>query len=61
MALEDMPDLVGQPETVSIADVREVPLKQLSGDADARRLVERVMASTGEPSLVVVASFNSAI
>jgi hypothetical protein len=61
VALEDMPDLVAQPEAVSVVDVREVPLKQLSCDADAKNLVDRVLASAREPSVLVVASFNSAI
>jgi hypothetical protein len=56
-----MPDLVAQPEAVSVVDVREVPLKQLSCDADAKNLVDRVLASAREPSVLVVASFNSAI
>jgi hypothetical protein len=63
LAVENVqvPDLPGQPEAASIVDVREVPLDQLSTDDDAKSLVDRVLTSTQEPSLLVVASFNSAI
>ncbi len=54
-------DLPGQPEAAHIADLREVPLEQLGGDDDAKQLVDRELESAKEPSLLVVASFNSSI
>jgi hypothetical protein len=44
-----------------IADVRGVPLEQLSADAAAWRLVSAFMGSVEGPSRVSVASFGSAI
>lgn len=44
-----------------VADVREVPLGQLCGDADALRMVSRVMESMDGSARVRVAMFQSAI
>ncbi len=50
-----------QSKAVGIVDVREVPLKELGADGHAKQLVNSVLERQKEPSLVVVASFNSAI
>jgi hypothetical protein len=46
---------------VRIADVRNVPLEQLSADAAAAHLVDTVMQSMEGSSRVSVAAFGSAI
>ena len=51
----------GEPSPALIADVREVPLGQLCGDADALRIVTRVIESTEGSARVRVAMFQSAI
>jgi FXSXX-COOH protein len=48
-------------ESVPIADVRDVPLSQLAGDADCTQMVRRVLRTQENPSRVEVAMFNSAI
>jgi hypothetical protein len=55
------PILADPADVAGVADVRNVPLARLSGDADAADLVHMVMASAAGPSLVVVAGFNSAV
>ena len=50
-----------QYEAVGIVDMRGVPLKELGFDGHAKQLVDSVLASQKEPSLVAVAGFNSAI
>jgi len=50
-----------QSEAVGVVDVRGVPLKELGADGHTKQLVDSVLASQNEPTLVVVASFNSAI
>jgi FXSXX-COOH protein len=46
---------------IPLADVRDVPLDQLPGDADCGDLVSRVLGRQGFASRVDVAMFNSAI
>jgi hypothetical protein len=53
--------MIDRTDVASVADVRDVPLEQLSGDADARKLVDWVMASADGPGMVVVSNFNSSI
>jgi hypothetical protein len=53
--------LADPPDAASVVDVRNVPLEQLSGDADAKELVDLVMSRAAGSSLVVVAGFNSAV
>lgn len=48
-------------ETVTVADVRAVPLEQLSADDDARHNAARVLDILSEPSHVQITSFQSAI
>lgn len=57
----NLPILVEGPYAIPIADVREVPLEQLCGDADALRMVSRVMESMEGSTRVRVAMFQSAI
>lgn len=46
---------------IPLADVRDVPLDQLPGDADCGDLVSRVLGRQGFASRVDFAMFNSAI
>lgn len=57
----DPPASVGEPDSIFTADLRDVPLRQLGRDAQARRLVSRALESTEGPSRIRVAGFQSAI
>jgi FXSXX-COOH protein len=48
-------------ETVTVTDVRAVPLEQLAADDDARHNAEQVLKALNEPSHVPVAAFQSGI
>jgi FXSXX-COOH protein len=52
---------LGEVQSVPIADLRDVPLGQLAGDADCGRLVRQILSGQGSPSRVDVAGFSSAI
>lgn len=55
------PVQVSEVRPTPIADVRDIPLDQLPGNADVRLMVNRVMGILEEPSRIQVAMFNSAI
>ena len=48
-------------DTVTVADVRGVPLEQLSADDGARRNAAQVLDILSEPSHVQITSFQSSI
>jgi FXSXX-COOH protein len=52
---------LGSVEAIPVADVCDVPLSQLAGDADCVQMVRRVMRTQENPARVDVAAFNSAI
>jgi FXSXX-COOH protein len=63
MAMESTttPIPLGQTETASIVDLRNVPLGQLTDDDDVRHWVRGMIESDDDSSRVRVAMFSSAI
>jgi hypothetical protein len=63
MAVKDVNPSIqfDEPDSIPIADMRDVPLEYLARDSDALRLVRKVMESTEGPSRIGVAMFSSSI
>lgn len=61
--MEDVhPSIVlDEPDSIPIADLRDVPLEDLLRDSDALRLVSKVMEDTEGPARIGVAMFSSSI
>lgn len=54
-------ELLDDAETVTVIDVRAVPLERLAADDDARHNADQVLRALSEPSHVPIASFQSFI
>jgi hypothetical protein len=61
MAMDEYGTMIMASRGITLPDLRDVPLARITEHAEAKRVVETVMAGTAGPSLVVVSSFSSAL
>ncbi|HEY1623082.1 MAG TPA: hypothetical protein VGG16_04725 [Streptosporangiaceae bacterium] len=59
--MEEYSEMIMASRENALWDLRDVPLARINEYAEAKQLVDVVMASAGGESLIVVAGFNSAI